>query len=346
MPLTLVKNDSIARLELPGGKASADVLLYGATVISWNVNSAEKLFLSKKTPLDGSAAIRGGIPLVFPVFGPASDHEDNEGLENVPRHGVARTAQWQLKQDKEVDGKTAKGQESATASFALSSQDLPGIEAKYQWPFELVYEVTLTAKDLTTSLHITHSSSSSASAPMRFQCLCHNYLAVPSALSCSVSGLVGQCYLDKTDGAKGKMLSPEKDPIILNGQASDAVYLGPAPDVVELSYGSQGGGLQLTRSDNCPQTVVWNPAQEGAAGIKDLHKGGWKEYICIEPGKVNGFEELEKGQTVSCRRAGQTHCSLADESLTYSHCGMISSRLLKPLRLFEIARIDCSISET
>ncbi|PWN23383.1 galactose mutarotase-like protein [Microstroma glucosiphilum] len=297
MPLTLVKNDSIARLELPGGKASADVLLYGATVISWKVGSAEKLFLSKKTPLDGSAAIRGGIPLVFPVFGPASDHEDNEGLENVPRHGVARTAQWQLKQNKEVDGKNAQGQESATASFALSSQDLPGIDSKYQWPFELVYDVTLTAKNLTTSLHITHSSSSSASAPMRFQCLCHNYLAVPSSLSCSVKGLVGQCYLDKTDGAKGKMLSPEKDPIILNGQASDAVYLGPAPDLVELSYGSQGGGLQLTRSENCPQTVVWNPAEEGAAGMKDLHEGGWKEYICIEPGKANGFEELEKGQT-------------------------------------------------
>lgn len=48
---------------------SVTINLYGATVTSWKLaNGQEQLFLSEKAALDGSKAIRGGIPLVFPVF--------------------------------------------------------------------------------------------------------------------------------------------------------------------------------------------------------------------------------------------------------------------------------------
>ena len=51
---------------LPTGD-SVEVLLYGATVISWKSNGKENLWLSKAAKLDGSKAVRGGIPVVFPV---------------------------------------------------------------------------------------------------------------------------------------------------------------------------------------------------------------------------------------------------------------------------------------
>lgn len=51
---------------LPTGE-SVEVLLYGATVLSWKRNGQEKLWLSEAAKLDGSKAVRGGIPLVFPV---------------------------------------------------------------------------------------------------------------------------------------------------------------------------------------------------------------------------------------------------------------------------------------
>lgn len=52
---------------LPTGE-SVQVLLYGATVISWkSAGAKENIFLSTKAHLDGSKAVRGGIPLVFPV---------------------------------------------------------------------------------------------------------------------------------------------------------------------------------------------------------------------------------------------------------------------------------------
>ncbi|KAL0090103.1 galactose mutarotase-like domain-containing protein [Phycomyces blakesleeanus] len=52
----------------PSG-ATANVALYGATVTSWVAEGEERIFVSKKAIRDGSKAIRGGIPIVFPVFG-------------------------------------------------------------------------------------------------------------------------------------------------------------------------------------------------------------------------------------------------------------------------------------
>lgn len=52
---------------LPAGDR-VEVLLYGATVLSWkSANGKENLFVSDKAHLDGSKPVRGGIPVVFPV---------------------------------------------------------------------------------------------------------------------------------------------------------------------------------------------------------------------------------------------------------------------------------------
>lgn len=51
---------------LPTGD-SVEVLLYGATVTSWKSDGSENLWLSEAAHLDGSKAVRGGIPVVFPV---------------------------------------------------------------------------------------------------------------------------------------------------------------------------------------------------------------------------------------------------------------------------------------
>lgn len=52
---------------LPTGE-TVEILLHGATVLSWkDASGNEKLWLSEGAVLDGSKAVRGGIPLVFPV---------------------------------------------------------------------------------------------------------------------------------------------------------------------------------------------------------------------------------------------------------------------------------------
>lgn len=76
--------------------ATAEILLYGATVISWKAGStvnpqpSERLFVSATAALDGSKPVRGGIPVVFPCFG-APVHPSHTKL---PQHGFARSNVW------------------------------------------------------------------------------------------------------------------------------------------------------------------------------------------------------------------------------------------------------------
>jgi len=52
--------------KLPSGD-SCEVYLHGATVTSWKSASREHLWLSANAVMDGSKAIRGGVPVCFPV---------------------------------------------------------------------------------------------------------------------------------------------------------------------------------------------------------------------------------------------------------------------------------------
>ena len=52
------------------GNSTLTVVPFGATIISWVVEGEEFIFVSKKAALDGSKAIRGGVPICFPNFGP------------------------------------------------------------------------------------------------------------------------------------------------------------------------------------------------------------------------------------------------------------------------------------
>ena len=52
----------------------------------------ELLFVSQEAVYNGKKAIRGGIPLVFPVFGAGPC----DGCEALPSHGFGRTSEWQV----------------------------------------------------------------------------------------------------------------------------------------------------------------------------------------------------------------------------------------------------------
>ena len=65
--VAISEDNSRVTASLPTGER-VEILLYGATVISWkSANGKENLFLSEKAHLDGSKPVRGGIPIVFPV---------------------------------------------------------------------------------------------------------------------------------------------------------------------------------------------------------------------------------------------------------------------------------------
>ena len=109
---------------------TATIHLYGATVTSLKLPSGkEVLFTSSKAVFDESKPIRGGIPLVFPQFGPGE----------LPNHGFARTSKW-----------TVISNEGGVAVLDLKDSD--ATRSIWDHRFTLVYTVTVTDKGIQTAL--------------------------------------------------------------------------------------------------------------------------------------------------------------------------------------------------
>lgn len=108
--------------------ASAELLLYGATVISWKSGTTtepqpiERLFVSSKAALDGSKPVRGGIPVIFPCFG-APTHPEHMQLG---QHGFARSMVWTfdsivMNNDAGVSVRLSKCNSTGITSFDIFS---------------------------------------------------------------------------------------------------------------------------------------------------------------------------------------------------------------------------------
>lgn len=164
----VVQGNGTIQASLPSGDF-VSVHLHGATVISWKASDGDdKILLSTASALDGSAAIRGGIPVVFPNFGsPPSNHQTSK----LPSHGFARNSTWTF-------AGSEQQQEGAGVllTFTLNSTQL---SAKYQqaWPYAaaLTYTVNLTQDNLAVHFNVENLDTK----PIDFQFLLHTYLSVP-----------------------------------------------------------------------------------------------------------------------------------------------------------------------
>lgn len=270
---------------------SVEILLYGATVISWKSHDRENLFLSEKSRLDGSKPVRGGIPLVFPLFGPPPS---SGPLSSLSQHGFARNARWEFLNTSTSESERAPksaADNSVTLDFGLSTANL-GAEAQKAWPyhFSIIYSVRLGQDELETTILVRNEGQES----FEFQALMHTYFGVKDISKTTVSGLQGGSYLDKVDSYKEKTESQAQ--VGIEGEV-DRIYksLDPKKAVTLLEDGQ--ARFEITR-DSLPDVVVWNPGPEKAGGMSDFGPSdGWKRMLCIEPGAVAGLQKLDPGDT-------------------------------------------------
>ncbi|KZW02163.1 galactose mutarotase-like protein [Exidia glandulosa HHB12029] len=277
MPVEIT--DTKVTLTHPNG-ASVTALLYGATVISWKSPSEgrddappkERLFVSSKAALDGSKPVRGGIPVVFPFFGPATRPEHSK----MGQHGFARSSQWHY---------VATVLDSdAGVSVQLGLKPTPEIDALYAFPWALTYTITLAAHQLTTDIAVKNTGGAS----FDFQALLHTYIAAHSA-SVSVSPLTGLTYIDKVAGGGERTESRE---LVDVRSFTDSVYKGAGG---RYSVRWEGGGVDV-RANGFGDVVVWNPNKEAGWKIGDMEDGGWDKFVCVEPGTASYWVTLGAGE--------------------------------------------------
>jgi glucose-6-phosphate 1-epimerase len=174
-------SNGLPSLAIRSPLADARVYLHGAHVAEYRPAGQEPvLFMSKSSWFQPGKPIRGGVPLIFPWFGPRAGHPGS------PAHGFARTRPWTV----ESTAAAADG----TATVVLSLTDDEATRTLWPHPFSLRYTVVVGA---TLSMSLT--TRNTGSAPFTFEQALHTYLAIPSIHDASVTGLAGVEYIDKVD---------------------------------------------------------------------------------------------------------------------------------------------------
>ncbi|KAG0259818.1 hypothetical protein BGZ95_004565 [Linnemannia exigua] len=275
MPIAHQSNKAV--LTHPSG-ASAEVYLYGATLTSWKVANKERIFLSEKAILDGSKAIRGGIPLVFPVFGKGRAPHITAAL---PQHGFARISLWKLLN-------SSDDTHTVTAEFGLD-HTLISEEYRKLWPFDfsLVYTVKLAAETIETQLRVHNIGDKS----FDFNTLLHTYFLIPDASKVKVVGLSGVDYVDKVLQTSAH----QQGDVVIRGEV-DRVYANLKSTNFQVPYVAEQGGVQL-QLKGLGDVVVWNPWTEKAAGMADFGNEEFHKMICVEAGQVAEFVALAAGDS-------------------------------------------------
>jgi len=239
--------------------ATAEIHRHGAHVTSWRPapDGEERLFLSAISAFGEGAAIRGGIPMIFPQFAA-------EGP--LPRHGFARTTTWS------IGGVARSSNGMAEADFVLRDTDTT--RAIWDARFTAVVKVCVLSEQLAVTLDVENVGD----APFSFTAALHTYLRVQDTSSVEIIGLRGTRYRVTGDDA----LLRDDDERLRVRDYLDRVYVN-APPVLELRDGAHTLTLE---SEGFTDAVVWNPGAERAAALTDLEPGGEKRFVCIEAAVV------------------------------------------------------------
>lgn len=243
-------------VSLPTGTAL--VYLHGAHVAQWTPTGQKPvLWMSAHGAFSPAAALRGGIPVCFPWFGP------NLTDASAPNHGWARVSPWTL------TGAALVGADAVlTFELAGAHRDASGVAQ----PVSLRYTVTIGAR-LTLDL----VAQNDGTAAVSVETALHTYFAVGDARTTQLLGLADLPYLDRS--VSPPVTASSALPVAIIGTEIDRVY--PMPRTVTIDDVTNSRTITIGDTD-AAQTVVWNPGTVKAAAMADYGDDEWTETICVE----------------------------------------------------------------
>lgn len=251
--------------------STANICGYGAHLISWRTSDGvERLFLSQRAQFLEGAAIRGGVPIVFPQFAE---------LGSLPKHGFARTTNWHRM--------NVPSEPADSALFVLQDN----AETHAIWPrhFMAEYRVNLGVNSLSMQLTIRNTGD----VRFAFTAGLHTYLRVQDIGCIRIGGLQDFRYSNSASGGEESIeLEPELD---VEGEV-DRIYFSTTRS---LKVTEPGRGTLVCRALGFADTVVWNPGAEKASALADLEPLGYRSMLCIEAAAIATPIVLEPSESWS-----------------------------------------------
>ncbi|WP_036189238.1 D-hexose-6-phosphate mutarotase [Marinimicrobium agarilyticum] len=237
-------------------RCEAIIAPQGAQLLSFTkADGTPLLWLSPQCHFQPGKALRGGVPVCLPWFGP---HPDGD----KPQHGFARTSDWTLTQVAEGDDGRCE------LWFELRH---PGSEL-FAAPFKAELRMML-GHQIELELSLTNE----AEQPVEFTWALHSYLPVGDLDNAQVPALAGRTYLDNL---KHHEPAQQSGPLTFDDEV-DRVY--PA---VETAVTLEPTPRLEIEHRNCPSLVAWNPGADKAADMVDMGAGNERGFVCLERGAV------------------------------------------------------------
>jgi glucose-6-phosphate 1-epimerase len=227
-----------------------EIYLHGAQVTAWQpAGHAPVLWMSSQSWFAAGKAIRGGIPVCWPWFGPSAE-------PGRPAHGLARFADWQLASvHSEADGTVVVIMRLVVAAPAA--------------------EVLLTAR-FGRRLDVELSACNTGASAIAIGEALHTYLAVADVRRIAVRGLGRAPGEDRCaqpfaiTGAEPLTVAAETD-LFFAGHTGEVVVDDPILNR-RIRVAKRGSA----------STVVWNPWIAKAARMPDFGDHEWPGMICVE----------------------------------------------------------------
>ncbi len=231
--------------------ASADIALQGAQLLSWTpTGNHDVLWCAPLPPANTGKAIRGGVPICWPWFGPhATD-------ATQPQHGLVRTINWTLAETRATDAGT----------HIVLTHDAFGCALRLD-------------VEIGTRLSITLSTTNTSTASVTLTEALHPYFRVAAVGDVAIHGLDGLIYRDNTDGMREK----QQVGTVRTGQEMIAVFPA-APNVAEIEDPGLKRRIRITRTGG-RSTVVWHPGAS-VSTFKDIPPEMANTFVCVESGNV------------------------------------------------------------
>lgn len=264
-------------VEITNQSASAIISLYGAHVLHFTpVGEKDLLWNTEKSFFQNGKAIRGGIPLCFPWFGP---HETDN---TKAQHGFARLSTWKFETLDLISS------ESTQITLTLNQS----AETLAIWPFFFSAKVIINiAKSLTVSLQVLNTGNTT----FTYTDALHSYLNISNINNIKIDGLHYARYFDGFDRTK-TIVDSEKHLVI--NKEENRRYVETTSDCVIYDEGFSRK-LRVAKKGS-QTTIVWNPWNETAKAMTDMDENDYKTMICIEAANYySDFVTLEPGQSHS-----------------------------------------------
>lgn len=243
---------------------TAVVALQGAQVLSWvPAGGKDVLWLSPVAALGTGKAVRGGIPICWPWFGPASGPAGGPAsVPARPAHGFVRAAPWEVAETSASDSYV-----KLRLSFDATDID-PAL-----WPHQAMCEIEIVLDDALTVSLVTKNA---GPVPFALTQALHTYLAVGDVTRISLEGLDGCAFIDQL--APGP-LKVQHGAIQIAGEV-DRIYQA-SPRIVRVLDRGNARIIDVAKTGS-NATVVWNPWVEKSARLGDMGIDGYRRMICVE----------------------------------------------------------------